>query len=317
MLHNNQTGLSFGSPTNTNNVLENIEAQTNHIENLKNQVIQPKKILLGAPGNQPLESAIFLPPNDTYGIYRHTGGKPLGVVGEQFEPMNLQLFLDAILQSFLMSGINVDLTKLTYTEYCGGSKVVLRLPFKKRELKTKLVGDIIETYFDFRTAFDGSQKSIGAFWINRLFCTNGATRSEKAVDMTKKNTKRNTAKIMYFPNEIIKVAESIEQYGDNLDKAAQIPVTQLEIDAFFKSITGMNPKEYADMTTRSRNIFDSIQQSIATEFQTTGANLFSLLQGFTRYTTHELAKGSHEKMLYAGAAKLSEKAHDIIFAELN
>ena len=102
MLHNNQTGLSFGSPTNANNVLENIEAQTNHIENLKNQVIQPKKILLGAPGNQPLESAIFLPPNDTYGIYRHTGGKPLGVVGEQFEPMNLQLFLDAILQSFLM-----------------------------------------------------------------------------------------------------------------------------------------------------------------------------------------------------------------------
>ena len=112
------------------NYLETLEIQANHIETLKTQVLQAKKIQLhtGLDGfNSP----------EAFGVYKHTGGKPLGVVGSQFEPMNLQLFLDAIEHSVLNSGIDLDLTKLTYNEYYGGSKIAFRLPFKKYEIKLR------------------------------------------------------------------------------------------------------------------------------------------------------------------------------------
>ena len=62
---------------------------------------------------------------------------------------------------------------------------------------------------------------------------------------------------------------------------------------------------------------DAINNSVAIEMQNTGANLFSLLQGATRYTTHEAANGSEEKLMYASAGKTSDLAHQLIFDMVN
>ena len=62
---------------------------------------------------------------------------------------------------------------------------------------------------------------------------------------------------------------------------------------------------------------DAINNSVAIEMQNTGANLFSLLQGVTRYTTHEAANGSEEKLMFTSAAKTSDLAHQLIFDMVN
>lgn len=292
------------------NVLETIESQANHIETLKSQVLQAKKIQLhsGMAGfNSP----------DAYGIYKHTGGDVLGVVGKDFSPMDLQLFLDAIEYSVLNSGLDLDLNKLTYNEYYGGAKIAFRLPMKKYEIATPMVGDVLETSLEFRTGFDGKTKMSLGFYSLRLWCANGAKNWRKDVDLAMKNTQGNTSKIAYFTNEIVKVAAMTEQHVQMLNKAALKQVKQSEIDAFMTELTGYNVAEYNDLTTRKRNILDAINEAVAIEMQNTGANLFSLLQGVTRYTTHNVAEGDMAKILYARANELNTKAHELVHAELN
>ena len=291
-------------------ILTNIEAQMNHIETLKGQVLQAKKIQLhtGMEGfNSP----------EAYGVYKNTGGAPLGVVGSQFEPMNLQLFLDAIQHSVLNSGIDLDLTKLTYNEYYGGAKIAFRLPFKKYEIASPMVGDTLETALEFRTGFDGKTKMSLGFYALRLWCANGAKNWRKDVDLAMKNTQGNVSKIAYFTNEIVKAATMTDSHVQMLNMAVKKPILQADIDKFLTDLTGYNVKEYKDLTTRKRNILDAINHQVAIEMKNTGANLFSLLQGVTRYTTHSLAERDMESILYARANDLNTRAHELVYAELN
>lgn len=292
------------------NFLETLETQANHIETLKTQVLQAKKIKLhtGLEGfNSP----------DAYGIYKHTGGDALGVVGNNFQPMDLQLFLDAIQHSVLNSGIDLDLTKMTYNEYYGGSKIAFRLPFKKYEIATPMVGDVLETALEFRTGFDGKTKMSLGFYSFRMWCSNGAKNWRKDVDLAMKNTQGNVSKIAYFTNEIVKAAAMTDSHVQMLNTAVKKPIIQADIDRFLTDLTGYNVAEYNDLTGRKRNILDAINEAVAIEMQNTGNNLFSLLQGVTRYTTHNLAKGDIESILYARSNDLNTKAHELVAAELN
>jgi hypothetical protein len=290
--------------------LNSINSQFNALSAVRNQLFEAKKIQLhsGIEG--------FNSPN-VYGIYKNTGGNALGVVGDVFEPTNLNLFLDSIERSVLNSNLDVDLSKLTFNEYNGGSKVVFRLPYKKYEIKTPMVGDTLETNLEFRTGFDGKTKMSLGFYSLRLWCANGAKNWKKDVDLSMKNTLKNQAKLMYFSNELLTATNMIDSQVGFLNKAVNIQVNQSTIDKFLTELTGYDVKAYKDLSTKSRNILDSINNSVAIEMQNTGANAFSLLQGITRYTTHNLADGNMEKILYASASSMNENAHKLIFAQVN
>lgn len=292
------------------NILNSIENGGNHIESLKAKVIKAKKLQL--PG--PMEG--FEAP-EAFGIYRNTGGKALGIVGKQFEPCNLELFLDAIQHSVLTSGIDLNLTELKYTEYCGGAKVGFKLPYKKFEIQSPMKGDILETALEFRTGFDGKTKMSIGFQSLRLWCTNGAKNWQKDVDVALKNTTNNQAKLLYFTNEVITAAAQVEDYVGLLNNASKKSVKQSDIDTFLTALTGYDVKQYSELTTRKRNILDSINKAIAIEVQNTGANYFSLLQGITRYTTHDVAKGDADAMYFSHAAAMNERAHQLVFADMN
>jgi len=291
-------------------ILNFLETQGSHIANLKSQVFNAKKIQLhtGLEGfNSP----------KSYGIYKHTGGDCLGVVGDVFEPTDLSLFLDAIENSVLASGIDVDLSKLTYNEYQKGSKVVFRLPLKKYEIQSPMVGDTLETALEFRTGFDGKTKMSLGFYALRLWCANGAKNWKKDVDIAMKNTTNNQARLLTFTNEILKVVAETENYVNLLNTASLKAVTQKQIDSFITELTGYNVAQYSELTSRKRNIIDAINGAVAIEVQNTGANMFSLLQGVTRYTTHDIASGDMEKILYARANELNTTAHQLVYENLN
>jgi hypothetical protein len=292
------------------NQLNAISSQFNALSAVRSQLFDAKKIQLhsGMEG--------FNSPN-VYGIYKNTGGNALGVVGDVFEPTNLHLFLDSIERSVLNSNLDIDLSKLTFNEYNGGSKVVFRLPVKKYEIKTPMVGDTLETSLEFRTGFDGKTKMSLGFYALRLWCANGAKNWKKDVDLAMKNTTNNQAKLMYFTDEIIKATNMINNHVEILNKAVNVQVNQATIDKFLTDLTGYDVKEYKDLNTRKRNILDSINGNVAIEMSNTGNNLFSLLQGITRYTTHNLAEGNMEKILYASAGSMNETAHQLVFAQLN
>jgi len=292
------------------NLLATIENGASHIEALKSKVFTAKKIQLHT-GLEGFESP------EAFGVYKNTGGHALGVVGKVYEPTDLHLFLDAIHHSVLSSGIDLDITKLEYREYYGGSKVSFVLPYKKYEIQSPMVGDTLETKLCFSTGFDGKTTASVNFSALRLWCKNGAKGWQKDINLTLKNTLLNQAKLLYFTNEIIKAVEGVDNYVGLLNNASKKSIKQSEIDAFLTALTGYNVAEKAELTTRKRNILDSINRAIVTEIQNTGASYFSLLQGVTRYTTHDLAKGDEEALLFAHASQMSDKAHQLVFAELN
>jgi len=147
-------------------ILEQIELQSKQVEDIRKQLIVPKKIQLhtGLPG--------FESPK-AYGVYRNTGGKPLGVVGESFRPMNLNHFLDSVVNSITNSGVELDISKLQYNEYYEGSRVSFTIPLKVYEIA-----------------------EAGVTGLNRLFGW--------GMSLDEKNDNKGDLKSVYFSSKILK-----------------------------------------------------------------------------------------------------------------
>ncbi len=286
--------------------LNQIENQFANIEAIRANLLEPKKVQLH-PNIEGYDSP------ETYGIYRNGGGAPIGVVGRVFEPMDLNLFLDSIAHS-LVECTDLDLNKLEYNEYKNGAKVEFRIPLPIIEYKrSKMVGDITERWLQFNTGFDGLTKASLGVFSNRLWCTNGATETIKQDLKAYKNTINNQVKIMNLCDDIVKRINLSDEFALKVDELNRYEYTQKNLDDFLTKITGYKVSEYKDLTTRKRNILDKINANIAIESTNTGTNYFSLVNGVTRYTTHDLASGDTEKMLFSSATKLAEKAHTVAF----
>lgn len=291
--------------TNSSNILDQLESGFANVNAIRSNMIQAKKVQLH-PNIEGFDSPL------SYGIYRHTGGAPLGTVGKDFQPMDLNLFVDTIEQSVSQCGNGLDLSKLSYKEYKGGAKVVFDLPLKSFKIDSPMKGDVLDTKLQFKTGFDGLTKVSLGFFALRLWCSNGAKSWQQDIGLSYKNTANNHAKTLLYCDEIFKTIAATEQYVNQLNGLAKRKVSKAEIDKFLTDLTGYNVAEYKDLTTRKRNILDKINQSIAIEMDNTGANQFSLLQGITRYTTHELAEGNEEILLFNEAAKMSDTAHKLL-----
>lgn len=290
---------------NTTEILNNVEQEVQHVETIKGQLIKAKKIQLhtGLDGwNSP----------KAYGVYRNTGGDCLGVVGESFKPMDLEMYLDSVVQSIYSSGIDVDITKLKYEEYKGGKKIAFNIPLKKYELNTKMVGDILETKLMFKTGFDGYTKCSVSYSTLRLWCSNGAARWNEDRAISFKNTKNNNDRFMLFTDQIIKASADVDNYVKMLNELTFINITEADLDKYYLKVFGINRITYHEQATRRQNTFDKINEAVAIEMQNTGENMFSVLQGVTRYLTHEVAE-KEEDLLFSSANKINSLAHSVAF----
>jgi len=290
----------------TMQLLNNVEQEAKHIETIKGQLIKAKKIQLhtGLEGwNSP----------KAYGVYRNDGGDCLGVVGESFKPMDLEMYLDSVVNSIYSSGIEVDINKLKYEEYKGGKKVAFNIPLKKYELQTKMPGDILETKLMFKTGFDGFTKCSVSYSTLRLWCSNGAARWNEDRAISFKNTKNNNDRFMLFTDQIIKASEDIDNYVSMLNDLTFKSITEADLDKYYLRVFGINRQNYHDQATRRQNTFDKINEAVAFEMANTGTNMFSVLQGVTRYLTHEVAK-SEEDLLFSSANRINSLAHSVAFS---
>jgi len=287
-----------------------IDKEFDNIAAIRSKMIDPVKLQLHS-GIEGFDSP------ESFGIYRKTGGKPLGTVGRVYEPPNLNLFLDSIVKSICdCCASDYDLSQLSYKEYKEGQKISFDLPSKPFEVKSKIVGDVFQTNLNFITGFDGLTKTSLSFSVLRLICSNGAKRWGKDIELSFKNTSGNVGKLEYFGTQIIELGSDITRYKETLDKLAKKEVTQSQIDSFMKKVFGFNQAEYKELSTRKRNILDRINQSVAIEQNSLGTNAYSLLQGITRYTTHEISN-SPDDLFFGGAATINAKAHVESIALLN
>ena len=294
----------------TENLLNGLGNEFTNIDKVKEKIFVPKLVQLH-PNIEGFNSP------DSFAVYKNTGGDALGVVGNTYKPMDLQIMLDSIVTSALECNDSIDLGTLDFKEYKGGAKVAFTIDLPTKEIEgSPMVGDIVKRKIEFRTGFDGKTKSSVVESFERLWCENGCTNTISQ-NVAFKNTINNHAKIYNLCSYITQAVKNSDDFVTNIGKLVDIEISQKEIDLFLTKVTGYNVKEYKDLTTRKRNILDSINANIAIEAKNTGFNMFSLVNGVTRYTTHEVSAGNEEKLFYSNAATMNIKALDTAFAELN
>lgn len=287
-------------------ILEYIETSNTKVEELRATLPEVKKIALhtGLSGfNDP----------GSFGVYKSNGGDCLGVSKGSYTPVNLSMFLDVIVNSINESGVDLDVDKMEYREYRGGKKITFSVPLKKYEIASPMVGDALESKLLFTSGFDCLTKSSLSFSTLRLWCANGAKSWKNDYALSFKNTKNNVDKYMLFTEQIIKTVTDVEDYVKFLGDLSQKTVTKDQLDNFYMAMFGINRTNYHDSHKKSQNIFDKINEAVAIEEANTGMNLFSLLNGITRYTSHELAE-VEEDLYFGNAATINQQAHQLIYS---
>lgn len=276
-----------------------------NVEQLKPMLIKAKKVQLHS-GIEGFDSP------DAYAIYRHTGGKPLGVTGKVFVPPDLCHLADTFEGSLKKCCPELDREQFEYSEFKDGSKVRISIPAPDIEVISKVVGDVHKMRIDITTGFDGLTKTSLSFFCLRLVCMNGMKRWKRDIELAYKNTAGNQPKMQLFCDEILTMLKDTQNYREFLNQAAKVQFTQATIDAFYQKLLGYNEKEYKTLSTRKRNILDKINASVAVEQRDLGPTLYTLLNGVTRYTSHDLAGGVMDKLLTDNAATLNQTANKII-----
>ena len=250
---------------------------------------------------------------ESFGMYRTTGGQCLGTVGNTYNPTQPAALFDNLIDC--LDSQDVDLEKLTYTEMKGGSKIKFTTPFKSVSFKN-IRGQEDESIIsiNLQTGYDGLTKTSLYLSMFRLICTNGMKANKTEFTTSFKNTTGNAGKIGNLCSD---VAKSMSMYND-LESILKTlngqPVNQKQVTEFLNTLTGIDITA-PDTSTRSKNIYDQMLNSIEIEIQRTGASKWGLLNGITYYTNHvATAENREEYILLEKGMTLNNAAFELLTA---
>ena len=110
---------------NSSNILDSISNEFNNVEKVRSQLFNVMDVNVPAPFSK--EGSIQFEDPKTKIIYTDKGAY-LGTTGTQYESIQPSAFLDSIVQS--VDGCNVDLNldKLEYKQFKGGSIIDFKIP---------------------------------------------------------------------------------------------------------------------------------------------------------------------------------------------
>lgn len=291
--------------------LTKVEGEQSNIADIRSRLLmaETKPLTTGLEGYDDPKS---------FGVYRKSGGKCLGVVGDQFVPANLELFLNNILESIYESKLDLDTNKLTYHEYAEGKKVAFRMSVMDFIIGKPERGDVTKLALSFRTGFDGLTKFTITSDAFRLWCKNGAGSWESETVLSCKNTKSAEAKVLTFGDKIIREMEQLEDYQHFMEQISKIEISPEEIEVFKAKLLSKDEAEMEEIRDKAKGKFYTnllkLDTAMDTEIANTDSTLYSVLQGVTRHSTHNVAKNNFDKLHFRGstAFNLNFRAHELI-----
>lgn len=250
------------------------------------------------------------------GLYKDQGGKPLGVVGANFNVTQPKALFDAFIECFGEIK-TLDIGTLKYQETKGGSKIRYRVQvadygFKNAVGKT----DDVKTYVTLTTGYDGLTKTSLALECFRIICTNGMRVLGTSKTLSVKNVKGNAGKIESICSDLHKVVSKTGEIQEYFKFLNSVNVKEIQVQKVIKATFGYNRKT-EDISTARLATLDEIEASIALEIGRTGGNLWGLLNGITHFTNHGgRNKSDRTDYVYqAGGLRINDKAQKAI-AEL-
>lgn len=286
-------------------VLDNIMNQYDHVSYVRSSLFEVVKKPLLVSGSE------FENPN-IYGLYRSTGGAPLGVVGDRFYHTQPVEIFDAFVKSLVE--INADLNGLTVKEVKGGSRLLISAPFKTYGYKN-LVGkdDVMTMRATAMIAFDGLCSKKIFVDAYRMICVNLTKAWRTEFDMTFKNTQNNAGALEYVLNDVTKLVDVEKKYSEYIKALQSKQFNNKEYKEFIHKIVGV--KDDKKISGKTQGIIEKIEMDMAKEINDCGTTAWALLNGITRYTNHSVKKDKTEVLdfLYAGkGATLNDDAQKLV-----
>lgn len=245
---------------------------------------------------------------DNYGVYKTTGGAPLGVVGSVYEPTQPKILFNSLIETISETEFGFD--EMKFNELKGGKIINFEIPVGMTSY-TNLLGKEDESVvkLHLQTGYDGYTKTTMFLSTYRLVCSNGMKRSHTEFALSYKNTKGNIGKSYDLSMSIQKLLEEKTTLQEMEQLLMNKQVNQAKVDEFLKRTVGYSQKEYNELTAQKRKTLDEINKNIELEFSRTGSSLFGLLQGITCYTNHSASTKDRDSFLFLDSGKtLNDKA---------
>jgi len=174
------------------------------------------------------DNPAFKPADDKFLVYKSNGGKPLGVAGKVFEPMQPSEFMYNIIETVKDFGAKLDLDTLTFKEFCGGSRIEFKIEiepirFQNARQRAKTSGktlkqvredneDITKLYLTFSTSYNGTKPNTISLYTERLICTNGMVANNLEGSLKGRNTMNGKLKILSYGEEVAKIINGTEDF---------------------------------------------------------------------------------------------------------
>jgi hypothetical protein len=288
----------------------------------------------------------FKPSKEKFSIYKSTGGYCLGTVGKVFEPMQPYEFLNNIVETVKDYGAELDLDTLTFTEYCGGSRIEFRIEIEPIRFENALDRiknsgkslkelneddlDITKLFLTFTTSYNGSKPNVISLYTERLRCTNGMVANNLEGTLRGKNTMNGKLNILSYGEEVAKIINGTKDFKEKMIELDMIKLNKKQIEDLKLKIFGFNAeselakvyKKTRPEKTQNEILLEKIDASIKLEFHRTGQTAFGLLQGITHYTNHVAnKKEGKQKQKYSDSeyirfnqgVKINNKAQELLF----
>lgn len=298
-------------------LLNDILQSTNRIEKIRESL--PTILDLPAPKltNKILESRGFKAIDEIDDcpaqIIWNTNGKFLGNVLGNYESIQPIDFFDTIVENCNeceVEGINLDNLECKFWD--GEQKMEIRVDLP--DLTFKLPNgniDEVKKKLSFLTGFGGKMRTIIGLYSWRQICGNGmhAWVEDENASMKAKHTKRKNSQVLEFCGEIYRQLEMSTIMDEQWKKMSTIKVSNDQVEKYIDKVFGI--KDRKTMSTRMNSIIHDVNEAMAEEFAYGDRNIWTMLNGVTRYTNHMAVNASDEYITTATGRKTNDVAQQI------
>lgn len=243
--------------------------------------------------------------NGNYALIRSDNQKVLEIHKDSYNPfynVEFKALLDDLQK---ISGFE----NLTYSEFKEG-KIVLGYLQNNSTNECKVNGFDVNKYLVLGNSHDGSKGIFLGTSEVMIRCTNafGQILKSNVIKHTKNNFRRidelkQAFEVYHKQNEIL---------ANLYVKMNKISIDQSLIDMVTKRMFDVDNNEEKQISTRKDNQILDFHNSIKTETNDLGNNVFGLFHGMTHYTSHKLKGENVVGNLFGTASKMNEKGFQAI-----
>lgn len=258
--------------------------------------------------------------SDYFGLFNPKTGKFLNSVSEQYRPVQNMEILKAVIGAVQKFG-ELDPDKATAKDLNEGRKILIDIPIAD---DGDFHGDKIQKSVTVVDSKDGSSQLRVGLGSLVMSCENGLYRFRNDHEhMAAKHTAKIEERIQGLKDTLPVAIREVYEMVEKFEQFRSTPVSRELVDDLSKHLLGADKKasdqdakkdkDKREISGKKRGQIEALYRNMETEVNAKGENLWGILNGVTRWTTHEKSaprrdNGQLESLALGTNARTNEKA---------